>query len=305
MPERTDSLTLKAPRMEDYNNDVKGNAMPAAGTPAQGAAWQQNAASLPIESPHSKGRQFFKYLLSVMIIAIIALSILVVYVHVPNAVKPTQTITASTTTPVQLPSSAFNLTASDALYGLPRNVPYMPVQINIWTKVNGTNYTEKTINYALNFTFPVIANSIIVPLNASIGIPAGFSNFSAPVSSQVTVFTFRNDTAAEIFYIESKLAKYRKMNGSIYQTPYGLITNASNPSALAMRANFNESNTSQYASFVFTMEPFYSSTILAKRFILDRNFIIYVTQVGVNGKYKLGYLYNSSNNMLSVLNGYE
>ena len=194
--------------MEDHNNYGKENAEPADRTPAQGTAWQQNSSPPLIESPHAGGKQFFKYLLSVMIIVIIALSILVVYVHVPSLVKPASNITAPTTVPVQLPSSAFNLTAPDALYGLPRNVSYLPVQINTWTKVNGTNYTEKTINYALNFTFPVIANSIIVPLNASITIPASFSNFSAPVSSQVTIFTFRNDTAAEIFYIESKLGKY-------------------------------------------------------------------------------------------------
>lgn len=240
-----------------------------------------------------------------MVIIIIALSVIAAYVHVPSTLKPSPETTISTTVPVQLPSGSFNVTASDALYGLPSNVSYLPIQVNTWIRVNGTNYTEKTINYALNFTFPVIANSSLVPLTASITIPAGFSNFSAPISSQVTVFIFKNDSSAEIFYIDNKLAKYDKMNGSIYQTPYGLLTNSSNPSALAMQTHFNESNTSQYASFAFTLKPFYGSTILAKRFILDRNFIIYVTQVGVNGKYKLSYLYNSSNNMLGILGGYK
>ena len=269
-----------------------------AAQPAQVQPASQQPAGNPVPillPPTTDSRRgHAKTIAATIVVLAVAIAVLAYALSVvPQQHTPPPTPANKTTTGVTAPPTTAApanpvpvLGRSVVLSGVPDNSIYVKVVNNTGISRNSTSGLIVTSsNYALNFVLPLVAPPSVIPLNYTLAIPQGYANYSAPISSQITVYVFPNVSAASSYYLTN------------------IIPTLKSYTALLGKYNVSTNYTAGYfdgmTSFTYTAQPLYRNTVLVTKAVLYRNYVIEGINLGVFHSYNVSYLNTITQSILN------
>ncbi len=196
---------------------------------------------------------------------------------------------------------------SMVLYGLTNISNYTEVSNFTFVYYDSSGkYNESTSTYSLWFVLPIVAPEKIIPINLPINYPLAYSKYPGPLSSEVTVLRFDNETAASSYYYKNIVASFKSQANYEYLSPLGKPVNVSTPDAVHVKETYTPDNTSAYDAFISSISNLYNGTGVQMSMVARyKNFIVYCTNLGLASSYNSKYLYNITQNTINDLGSYS